>query len=729
MLVKKAECAGACYGVKRALELAYDAAEESGTVQTLGPLIHNPQVVSELQAKGVSVAETVDGITADTLIIRSHGVTPQVRALVDKRAARVIDATCPYVVRAQRAAADLAANCATVVVVGEESHPEVEGLCAFARQGAARIIVAVDASQIPAEVEGPVGVVVQTTQDRRKLDAVIEALKDRGFDPIVKDTICSATSERQHAAADLAAKTDAMVVVGGRNSSNTTRLFEICKETNPRTYHVETIDELDKSAFAHCAIVGVTAGASTPDERIKSVISTLSSWYSARVKSVLAKSPADDAGFTEDCFITAVDGHPIHDIIDWRWYASDDSMTLIYTDADGDSGEVELEREAGQDWGFEFDGAIFDGIRQCRNACIFCFMRQLPADARASLTLRDDDFRLSFLQGTFVTFTNIDAADEARIIEQHISPLRFSLHATSPDLRKRMIGANAAHGMEVAQRLLDAGITMHAQIVLMPGVNDEEELTKTLEWAYAREGVESIGIVPLGYTKYQRAFDKSFNDEQSARRVVECVRPFQERAMLERGIAWVYPSDEFYSNAYPKNLLANLPPTEYYGDFDLFEDGIGIIRSFVDDWQASTDVIEHTAKVLRDADARVLLVCGCAQKEFIEPLVNASPLRERVVPLFVKNEYFGGNVNVTGLLCACDVADALHAQRNKGFQCAFVLSVMFNADDVTLDGLKVEDIEKTAGVPVHVVSCQSSGYLPQIAETVERFSQIKKDIT
>lgn len=182
----------------------------------------------------------------------------------------------------------------------------------------------------------------------------------------------------------------------------------------------------------------------------------------ARIVAVEPESPADDAGFTPGCYLTTVDGEPLRDIIDWRWLAADDVICVGYIDLDGEAGEVELEREPGERWGFEFDGVLFDSVKLCRNACVFCFMRQLPDGVRPSLVLRDDDFRLSFLSGTFVTLTNLKPEDEARIIEQHISPLRVSLHASEPELRRRMIGKHAAHGLAALDRLLAAGIEARA---------------------------------------------------------------------------------------------------------------------------------------------------------------------------------------------------------------------------------------------------------------------------
>ncbi|MDO4443479.1 MAG: PDZ domain-containing protein, partial [Slackia sp.] len=228
-------------------------------------------------------------------------------------------------------------------------------------------------------------------------------------------------------------------------------------------------------------------------------------------------SPADDAGFTPGCKICAVDGQPLRDVLDWQWYTADDEIELSYIDLDGDEGTVVLEREEGESWGITFDGAVFDGIRTCRNACVFCFMRQLPEESRDTLVLRDDDWRLSFLQGNFVTLTNLSEDDAETIIERQISPLRVSLHAATPELRKKMIGKHAAHGIAMLEKLLAGGIEVHAQIVLMPGVNDGDELKKTLAWAYTHEGIENVGIVPLGFTKHQTRFEKSFDEAEDAR--------------------------------------------------------------------------------------------------------------------------------------------------------------------------------------------------------------------
>ena len=270
MRVIVAKHAGICYGVERALKLANQAAEVDGNVRTLGPLIHNPQAVQALRQQGVEVATELDEVKSGTLIIRSHGVDPALIKQAEDRGLRVVDATCPFVSTAQRHAADLAKEGYTVVIVGEAEHPEVEGILAHA---GGRALIVQRAEDLDTKLPlRRVGVVVQTTQSPSRLEEVVAALLPRVSELRVFNTICSATAQRQKAADELARDVDVMVVVGGHNSGNTTRLAEICRAANERVYHVETSDELNPAWFAGANVVGVTGGASTPAEQIRSVI-------------------------------------------------------------------------------------------------------------------------------------------------------------------------------------------------------------------------------------------------------------------------------------------------------------------------------------------------------------------------------------------------------------------------------------------------------------------------
>ncbi len=273
MKVTVARHAGICYGVERALKLADEAAATGRTVHTLGPLIHNPQAVDALRARGVGVAASLDEADEGILVIRSHGVDPAIIEAAREKGLDVIDATCPFVSSAQQAAAQLKADGYTVVIVGEADHPEVEGIVGLTGGDA---LVVEEVTDIPERLPSRrVGIVVQTTQTLERLNEVVAALLPRVSELKVHNTICSATGKNQRSAQDLARTVDAMVVVGGHNSGNTSRLAEICRAVNPRVHLVETADELDPAWFKGVRTVGVSAGASTPDKQMAGVVGAI----------------------------------------------------------------------------------------------------------------------------------------------------------------------------------------------------------------------------------------------------------------------------------------------------------------------------------------------------------------------------------------------------------------------------------------------------------------------
>lgn len=272
--IEIARHAGVCYGVERALTLATDAAHSvEGPVSTLGPLIHNPIVVRELEQAGVVTAHTVDDCDGGTVVIRAHGVVPQVVEAAQARGLQVIDATCPYVKKVHVAAAKLVREGYQLIVVGESGHPEVEGIMGHAGDGAHVVSVPSDLDEI--KLARKVGVVVQTTQTPDALAAVVTALLPRVGELRVVNTICAATQERQDSAAELAARADVMIIVGGKNSGNTRRLAQICAARCEHSHHIEDASELDASWLVGAELIGVTAGASTPAAHIDRAVDAL----------------------------------------------------------------------------------------------------------------------------------------------------------------------------------------------------------------------------------------------------------------------------------------------------------------------------------------------------------------------------------------------------------------------------------------------------------------------
>ena len=270
-----ARYAGYCYGVERALRITEEALEGAeGPVASLGPIIHNPSVVGQLEERGVRVVDDAREAAAGTLIVRTHGVPPEVVEGARARDINLVDATCPFVAVAQRKAASLREAGYAVVILGERDHPEVAGLEGFAGEGA---VVVEDAAGLPlAQLRGKrVGVVVQTTQTRANLASVAAALAPVARELLVFNTICDATEKRQSAACELAAEVDVVIVVGGRNSANTARLAQLCRAIESRTHHIESAAELEPAWFAGARRIGVTAGASTPDEEIEATVAAL----------------------------------------------------------------------------------------------------------------------------------------------------------------------------------------------------------------------------------------------------------------------------------------------------------------------------------------------------------------------------------------------------------------------------------------------------------------------
>ena len=422
-------------------------------------------------------------------------------------------------------------------------------------------------------------------------------------------------------------------------------------------------------------------------------------------------SPADRAGMEPGAILLRVDGKPLIDILDWLWLTDDCQVDLEYL-FEGTEICCSLNREQGETWGISFKDPLFDGVRVCRNNCLFCFMSMLPKGMRSALYLRDDDYRLSFLQGNFVTLTNMDQEDVDRVKLMRLSPLHVSLHAVSPEVRDNLIGKHQARGLAVLEELLAADIRIHAQIVLVPGYNDGEELDRTLNWIELHPGILSVGIVPYGYTRYA-ALQSSFEDPEAARAVLSQIEPYQQRSRTALGVTRFQPSDEFYCNAYPTAIEQHLPPAELYDGYPQFEDGIGMLRVFADDWHAAMTELEEQGNTDQIESERFFMACGTAFQSFFAPLVASSPLAGRLVPLAVENRYFGGAIDVSGLLTATDVCEQLMGAI-EGCEAVLLPQSMFNADGLTLDGSSVAEIAGCLSARVCVVPCNVESLLAEI---------------
>ncbi len=272
--VKVAKSAGFCFGVKRAIDMVYEEAAKGGKVYTLGPVIHNEQVVSDLESKGVKVVDNIESLDAGqdtTVIIRSHGVPEEIINRLKEKNIRIVDATCPFVSKIHHIVKEKYNEGYHIVVIGNAKHPEVEGVCGWCGNSADVIGSVEEAGKYSNYKDKKLCVVSQTTFNYKKFQDIVDILVKKSYDIVVMNTICNATEERQTEAGTIARQSDAMLVIGGKHSSNTQKLFEICKRVCPDTYFIQTLDDLDLKKLQSFRSVGITAGASTPNNIIKDV--------------------------------------------------------------------------------------------------------------------------------------------------------------------------------------------------------------------------------------------------------------------------------------------------------------------------------------------------------------------------------------------------------------------------------------------------------------------------
>jgi putative radical SAM enzyme (TIGR03279 family) len=403
------------------------------------------------------------------------------------------------------------------------------------------------------------------------------------------------------------------------------------------------------------------------------------------VAAVTPGSPAAAAGIAPGDRLVAIDARPVRDYIDYRFLTAEEHVEVEVVRPDGASRAVIIEKHPDQDLGLEFASDLFDRMRICRNKCLFCFYDQLPKGLRRSLYVKDDDFRLSFLHGNFVTLTNLSRADYTRICEQRLSPLYISVHATDVEVRRRILGnRRAANILTQMRRFARCGIEMHAQIVLCPGLNDGRILEQTVrDLAGLHPAVFSIAIVPVGLTAHRAGLPELRPvDADAARTVIARVRDWQTEFLAQIGSRLVYAADEMYLLASAKS-----PPADEYEGFPQCDNGVGMARVFLDELDA-TDF-------RRAAGLAVTLVTGVLARALVGKL--AARMREhgvRAEVIVVENRLLGPSVTVAGLMAGEDVAAALE-RRTLGD--VIVLPSTALRDCEFLDSVKIEELSRRLG--------------------------------
>lgn len=413
-----------------------------------------------------------------------------------------------------------------------------------------------------------------------------------------------------------------------------------------------------------------------------------------KIQEVEEKSRAQRAGILKGDTLFSINGHDIADVLDYRFYETEKELCLSLS-REGKPYSVKVVKPQYATLGLEFETYLMDKQRSCRNKCVFCFIDQLPPGMRETLYFKDDDDRLSFLFGNYITLTNIDDREIDRILQMRISPINVSIHTMDPQLRCKMMGNRfAGDSLRHLYRLAQGGIRLNGQIVLCPGLNDGDAFRYTLDELFnLGESLQSVACVPVGLTRYREKLPKLTPfTRDTAGEALDILEAYGEKFLRERGSRTVYASDEFY-------LLAErpIPPLEYYEDFPQIENGVGMLRDLQDQFDWALEDLE-----LPQQPRKVTIPTGEGAYEFLNSLLDGlrrkcHNLTIELVP--VHNDFFGGTVNVTGLLTGQDVKRAL-VGRELGDQVLLATNMMKSGEDVFLDNMTLSELERDLGVPV-----------------------------
>ncbi|HEU4835545.1 MAG TPA: DUF512 domain-containing protein [Pyrinomonadaceae bacterium] len=399
--------------------------------------------------------------------------------------------------------------------------------------------------------------------------------------------------------------------------------------------------------------------------------------------------------------IIKVNGRVVRDYLDFRFQtAGETDLVLEVRKKSGEDWEVELERAEGEDFGLSFEQIV---PRQCANECIFCFCNGNPADARPSLFIKDEDVRLSFLYGNYTTLTSITEDEMRRIVEQRLSPQYVSVHATDLDVRAYMLGVDKQRAdiSVKLRRLLDEGIEVHAQVVLCPEINDKEILEKTIfDLAAEYPRITSVAIVPLGLTRYNTDPRLTRVTPEFCREVIDQVSEIQKQLHAKLGTNFALLGDEIYLRAGRR-----IPGRSHYGDYPQIEDGVGMVRSFENEFAQLMRRLEREGWTSANQTSGTIFtgtLFAPVLKKMIDKLNSQFGTRLIVEPL--ENSYFGGDVSVAGLLTGQDL---LRARERVAGEFVCIPKQMLKSDDaIMLDGMNVDEVSRALGQPVHAINLQ-----------------------
>ena len=432
-----------------------------------------------------------------------------------------------------------------------------------------------------------------------------------------------------------------------------------------------------------------------------------------RICSVQQGSIAWEMGIEPGDKLLAVDGQEIEDVFDYRYYIEEEELVLLIEKPDGEQWELEIEKESYEDLGMEFEQGLMDEYRSCRNRCIFCFIDQMPPGMRDTLYFKDDDSRLSFLQGNYVTLTNMSEHDLERIIRFRLEPINISFQTMNPDLRCRMLHNRfAGEALKKVDTLYEAGIEMNGQIVLCKGFNDGEELDRSIrELTRYLPHLRSVSVVPVGLTRFREGLEplEPFTKEE-ARQVLELIHGWQERLYPEHGLHFIHASDEWY-------ILAGeeLPGEETYDGYLQLENGVGMLRLLQNEFTQALD-----GETGDWEERSISLATGLLAAPYLRQM--ALKLREKfprteITVYPIKNEFFGEQITVSGLITGQDLVKQLAGQ-DLAERLLLPCNMLRAEEDVFLDDFTVSDVENALQVPLNIVKSSGQDLLDAILDRI-----------
>lgn len=411
-----------------------------------------------------------------------------------------------------------------------------------------------------------------------------------------------------------------------------------------------------------------------------------------KIYDVTIGSHADKAGIKKGETLLSINSNEIVDVLDYRFYQVNRKLTLEVEDENKNVRTIEMTKGEYEEIGLEFETYLMDKQHSCRNKCIFCFIDQLPKGMRESLYFKDDDSRLSFLFGNYITLTNITEHEIDRIIKMHISPINVSVHTTNPELRCKMMNNRfAGDTLKYLKRFADAGITLNCQIVSCPGINDGDELVRTLT-DLENLGVNMTAIVPVGLTRYrENLYPLVPYNKETAGQTIDIIEKMGDECVKKHGRRIFFPGDEFY-------LLAEreIPSPEFYEDFSALEDGIGMIAYLTDDVGWKLEELDADESLCH----KVTIACGEGVFPYMKrimSMINEKFPNITINTRAIKNNFFGGGVNVSGLVTGGDLIDQLRDD-DLGDRLIITSSMLRFENDLFLDDVSTDDVERELGV-------------------------------